>query len=131
MGVTMRGFVAGFVACVVLVVVGAVGYSYSGLADIAAARPDNPVVAWLLRNAYVHARDHEAANVAVPANLDTPEAVKAGAKLYNDECIYCHGAPGEDATVAFLSKPPPAGPDVLDHEIRRADDRDASLGQIL
>ena len=81
-----------------LAVVGAVGVSYSGLADIAAANPDNPAVAWLLHNTYVHARDRAAASVAVPANLETPETVRAGAKLYANECVYCHGAPGEDET---------------------------------
>jgi mono/diheme cytochrome c family protein len=98
MGEQMKAFVAGVATCVVLAVIVAVGVSYSGLPDIAAASPDNPVVAWLLHNTYSHARDRAAAAVAVPANLETTEAVKAGAKIYANECVYCHGAPGEEET---------------------------------
>lgn len=98
MGVAMKSFVAGFVSCVVLAAAGAIAYSYSGLQNIAAAVPDSPVLAWLLHNTYENSLDRAAAGVSVPATLETPEAVKAGAKLYNDECIYCHGAPGEEAS---------------------------------
>jgi mono/diheme cytochrome c family protein len=103
-------FLAGFVACIVVGAAGAVAYSYSGMADIAAAVPDNPAVGWLLRNTFVQARDRAAAGVAVPANLETSEAVSAGAKLYANECVYCHGAPGEEPTAMAkgLNPPPPA-----------------------
>ena len=94
----MRRFVAGFASCIVLGVVGAIGYSYSGLQDIAAAVPDNPAIAWLLHNTYEHSLDRVVTGVVVPANLETPETVRAGAKIYANECIYCHGAPGEERT---------------------------------
>ena len=42
----MRAFIAGFVFCILLGVVGAVGYSYSGMQDVAAATPENPVLDW-------------------------------------------------------------------------------------
>ena len=108
LGDNMRTFVVGFATCVVLAIAGAGGYSYSGMQNIAAAVPDNPVVAWLLHNTYDNSLDRAAAGVTVPANLETPEAVRAGARLYNDECIYCHGAPGEEMTGLAKGLNPPA-----------------------
>jgi len=101
-------FLAGFVFCIVLGVAGAVGYSYSGLVDITATNPDNPAVGWLLHNTYRYSVRQGMANVAVPANLATPERIKAGAKLYSDECVYCHGSPGEDPSAMAKGLNPPA-----------------------
>jgi mono/diheme cytochrome c family protein len=104
----MRSFLAGFVACIVLGIAGAVAYSYSGLHDIAAANPDNQAVDWLVHNTYQRSLARAASAITVPDKLDTPETVKMGAKLYGDECIYCHGAPGEDPTALAKGLNPPA-----------------------
>ena len=104
----MKAFVAGFATCVVLGALVAVGVSYTGLPDITAANPDNPAVGWWLHNIYEHGLDRGAASVTVPADLVTPEAVRAGAKLYASECVYCHGAPGEEVTALAKGLNPPA-----------------------
>jgi mono/diheme cytochrome c family protein len=94
----MRGFIAGFVVCLLVLVVGAIGYSYSGLQDVAAAAPENPALGWLLHNTFAHSARSAAASVTVPANFETADAVRQGAKLYNNECVYCHGSPGDEPT---------------------------------
>jgi mono/diheme cytochrome c family protein len=92
----MRGFVAGFVVCLVLGVAGAVAYSYSGWQTIAASAPDNPTVAWFLRNTSEHSIAAGASTVVAPPNLETDANIRAGAKLYATSCAICHGAPGRD-----------------------------------
>ena len=104
----MRGFIAGVVVCLLALVVGAVGYSYSGLQDVTAAVPENPALGWLLHNTYLHSAASAVASVAVPANFETADTVRAGAKLYNNECIYCHGSPGDEPTGLAKGLNPPA-----------------------
>ena len=104
----MRGFLTGIIFCVVVGVAGALAYSFSGMADIAAAAPENPAVAWFLHNTFLHSLDRAAATVIEPPNLETPERVAAGAKLYNTECVYCHGSPGDDPTALAKGLNPPA-----------------------
>jgi mono/diheme cytochrome c family protein len=94
----------------VLAIIGAVAFSFSGRYDVSAATPDSWPVAWLLRNTSAHSISKAAADIAIPPGLETPDAVKAGAQLYGQECVYCHGAPGEEATglAKGLNPQPPA-----------------------
>jgi mono/diheme cytochrome c family protein len=46
----------------------------------------------------------------VPANLETPSAEQAGAHLFLDNCVSCHGAPGTAPSVQGLV---PAAPNLL------------------
>ena len=48
-----------------------------------------------------------AARVEVPENLETPAAEQSGARLFRENCVQCHGAPGLAATVQGLSPAPP------------------------
>ncbi|MFX8612751.1 hypothetical protein ABTM13_20275, partial [Acinetobacter baumannii] len=73
-------------ATVVLVLVGGVAFIYSGIYDVSASTPDNAVVAWV-----VHATSE--ASVAarlgqnkVPGDLDKPETILAGGKLFVQNC---------------------------------------------
>jgi mono/diheme cytochrome c family protein len=43
----------------------------------------------------------------VPAELETPQAVQAGAHRFGETCVPCHGAPGVAPTVTGLSPAPP------------------------
>ena len=104
----MRGFIAGFIVCLLVLVVGAIGYSYSGLQDVSATQPENPALDWLLHNTFENSTSRAAASVAVPANFETADAVRQGAKLYNNECIYCHGSPGDEPTGLAKGLNPPA-----------------------
>jgi mono/diheme cytochrome c family protein len=43
----------------------------------------------------------------VPADLETPAAIQAGARLFRENCVQCHGAPGGPSPVQGLSPSPP------------------------
>ena len=48
-----------------------------------------------------------AAPAQVLASAETPQAVQAGAHLFRESCIQCHGAPGVAALVHGLTPAPP------------------------
>jgi len=86
-------------------------FIYSGIYDVSASTPDNAYVAWAihrLSDASVGAR--LSAN-KVPAGLDKPETIKAGGKLFAQNCVVCHGAPGLAPTHIALGLNP-APPDL-------------------
>ncbi len=95
----------------VLVVVGAaVAYVYSGLYNIAATDPHNPVVRWALDAAMVRSVKTHAQGIPVP-DLADPSRIEAGATHFRETCVMCHGAPGvERAEIGKGLKPVP--PDV-------------------
>jgi mono/diheme cytochrome c family protein len=45
--------------------------------------------------------------VRVPANLETPQVVQAGAQHFRETCAACHGAPGVASSITGLSPAPP------------------------
>lgn len=47
------------------------------------------------------------AQVQVPADLETPGAVQAGAHLFRQNCVSCHGAPDIAPSVQGLTPAPP------------------------
>jgi mono/diheme cytochrome c family protein len=111
-----------FCACVVLAVLGAVGFIYSGLYDVAAINPDNPAVTWALHKASDRSVAARLGDIQVPSGLDKAEVIAAGAKLFGENCVVCHGGPGLKPTgIARGLNPPP--PDLF------RTDRDASLDE--
>jgi mono/diheme cytochrome c family protein len=54
-----------------------------------------------------HAALAAAVRVPVPADLVTPEAVQAGAHLFRENCVQCHGAPGIAPTIQGMKPPAP------------------------
>jgi mono/diheme cytochrome c family protein len=42
-----------------------------------------------------------------PPNLETSDAVESGARLFRENCVQCHGAPGVPAVVQGLKPAPP------------------------
>lgn len=119
---TLSTILKTLLATVVLVLVGGVAFIYSGIYDVSASTPDNAVVAWV-----VHATSE--ASVAarlgqnkVPGDLDKPETILAGGKLFVQNCVVCHGAPGLAAThIALGLNPPP--PDLY-RANRKPDDQE-------
>ncbi|WP_188393750.1 cytochrome c [Mesorhizobium sp. SARCC-RB16n] len=43
----------------------------------------------------------------IPANLETLQAEQAGARLFRQNCVSCHGSPGVPASVQGLKPEPP------------------------
>jgi mono/diheme cytochrome c family protein len=81
-------------ALAVLAAVFAAVYFFGGYYNVAASQQDPDVVRWALtrvRDASInrHAQD------PTPSNIDAPDMVKAGARIFSTiGCINCHGAPG-------------------------------------
>ncbi len=89
----VKRFVLGIIVGFVLVFVGVYGYFSTGMAPVATAAQAMPFekkMANLGLNARV--KKEMPKDVPVPANDTT---YMAGAMVYNDNCVICHGAPGE------------------------------------
>jgi mono/diheme cytochrome c family protein len=107
-------FASGFLAAIVLMILIGLGVSYSGVVNVGAAEPDNALAAWLLSNTKNHSVRNRASGIAAPAQA-TEQDVRDGFRFYNEACVYCHGAPGKDATDIGkgLNPEPPFLPDVV------------------
>ncbi|BET11209.1 cytochrome c [Pandoraea sputorum] len=83
-----------FCVAAVVAVVSGVGVMYSGIYDVSATSGHNPAIAWVLHKTYLQSLHRHAAGIQAPADLMTVANVQAGARLYRDTCMTCHGAPG-------------------------------------
>jgi mono/diheme cytochrome c family protein len=106
------GFAAGF--ALAGVTAGAVGLAVVefGLFDTSASTPHSPIIAWATHTTMIHATQNRARDVAVPARF-TPQQVLAGFRLYDADCVSCHGGPGIDRR-PFASGMTPSPPYLLD-----------------
>lgn len=93
---------------VAVVVIGAVGFAYSGLYDVSASSSHSGFVNWLLSTASHASVARRAGNIDVP-NLDDDALVLAGVNDFAAMCAGCHGAPGQqpEAVGQGLNPPPP------------------------
>ena len=66
------------IACMVVGVVGALGFIYSGVYDVSALTPDNPIVKWAVHKTSDISVNARLAGIVVPTNLDDPQMVQAG-----------------------------------------------------
>jgi mono/diheme cytochrome c family protein len=96
----------------VLLGVGASVWAFSGFVGVAATDKDNALVAWFLHTTYQRSLDRQSSAITVPDDLVNDVNVRAGAHLYAQHCVYCHGAPGVrlDPIGAGIS---PRAPDLL------------------
>ena len=81
-------------AAVIAIGAAGLGFIDSGVYDVSASSGHNPLVAWVLHDTYEHSLHRHADHIVVPADLLNEANVRAGARLYNSTCVYCHGAPG-------------------------------------
>src|SRR5690242_6432755 len=93
------------VASVALVGLGVVE---SGVYDAGATSPHGPVAYWVLRTTMERSVRRRAAAIAAPPRF-TPEQTQAGFRLYEADCVMCHGAPGvgQAPFVGRMTPPPP------------------------
>jgi mono/diheme cytochrome c family protein len=104
-------FLWGFVTAVVIAILAGLAIVFSGAFNVAATVPDNALVAWVLHTTMQRSVQSRAGSGG-PAQF-TDAQVTAGAHLYNETCVYCHGGPGKDP-VDFgqgLNPEPPFLPD--------------------
>jgi mono/diheme cytochrome c family protein len=103
----MKQFILGFVAALVLIVVGGYVYLALGLAPVATAAPPLPFEKRITSIALNARIDKEAPKSSpIPASDAT---YAAGAKVYRDHCAVCHGLPGQEQTAIAkgqFPKPP-------------------------
>jgi mono/diheme cytochrome c family protein len=105
-------FLRALIGLIVVFAIGAVGFIYSGIYDVGATSEDNPVIAWALHQTFAHSVVRRAKDVQVPLNLEMDETVRSGARFYSQNCVVCHGAPGQDRT-AISQGLNPQPPDIL------------------
>jgi mono/diheme cytochrome c family protein len=87
-------FLAFIGALAIVAAIAAAVYFFGGFYNVGQTADNPAIVDWALasvRGASVVARGTE----TPPANLDDPETVKAGARIYSTiGCVHCHGGPG-------------------------------------
>jgi mono/diheme cytochrome c family protein len=86
-------FVLGAVALVVAIVIGGVVAVETGSYDVRASTPHLAPVAWAAHTTMIRAAQRDSATVRPPPML-TPAQTLDGARLYDQDCVGCHGAPG-------------------------------------
>jgi mono/diheme cytochrome c family protein len=112
-------FLSGVVFTVALALVFAILFVASGLYDVAASKPPGGLekaVARLTMNRSVGKRAGKTANP-----LSGPDVIRAGLAHYREMCVFCHGAPGVDASEAGEGLNPPA-PDLTIESVQRRTD---------
>jgi mono/diheme cytochrome c family protein len=100
------------IACIIVAVAGVVGFIYSGIYDVAAVQPDNPVVAWALHTTSDHSVKARLSGIQEPPDLDKPDVIQSGARFFASHCVVCHGGPGLQPT-AIAQGLNPAPPDLF------------------
>jgi len=88
-------FIWGLIVGLIILVVGALGVTYSGAYNVAANVPDSSIVTWLLSTNMQRSVVSHAQPITAPGQF-TDQQARDGLRIYNETCIYCHGAPGKD-----------------------------------
>jgi mono/diheme cytochrome c family protein len=82
-------------AVLVLAGVAALVFVYSGEYNVAASEPHSAIERWALETTMENSvRDH-AAGIQVPP-LDEPSLTRSGFHHFQEMCVTCHGAPGQE-----------------------------------
>lgn len=93
---TVTGLIIGFVIGLIILPVLAVLYIRLGYAPVATAAPALPFERWAAKTA-LHARITAEAPKQVPVAA-TEANLTAGAKVYRNNCMLCHGLPDQPIT---------------------------------
>jgi mono/diheme cytochrome c family protein len=86
-------------------------FVYSGLYDVAALDQHGRFTNWLLHSVALKSIERHARSVTVPA-LNDPAKIARGLGLYRQDCVQCHGGPGE-APAAFAMGFMPGAPPLI------------------
>ena len=110
----MMRFVLGFVLAILVLAAVGLAIMYTGAYNVAASARRSAVEDWVLTTTMRNSVQRRAGDVAVPARI-TEDQVRRGFSQFRDSCVYCHGAPGVDATdwAQAIRPEPPYLPDVL------------------
>ena len=104
--------IATIVVTLMVLAIGTVLFSSSGVYDISADSKDGPFLAWMLHKTYLASLHHHPGNDVPPADLMSLKNIQAGARLYDSTCAACHGVPGRP--LSFIGQGiQPAAPALL------------------
>lgn len=84
------------VITIIVAVLAAIAYAYSGLHDVRATTRHGAVAEWVLSTTVEKSVARRAKEVDVP-DLEDERLRLAGINDYEAMCVDCHGAPGKDA----------------------------------
>lgn len=90
----MRCIIATIAAVILVVVIAAAAFVYSGAYDIGADKAHSSTTSWIIGHVRDRSIQAHASGIAVPAGLDDAEKVAVGASHFSEHCVRCHGAPG-------------------------------------
>lgn len=85
-------FLVGGAAAGLIGALGALAVVEFGLYDIAASQPHNRIVSWALHETFKQSVRLRAGGVSVPSF--TQARIISGFRLYQTDCMTCHGGPG-------------------------------------
>jgi len=114
----LKGLILGILLTVLLIAGGIYFYFSTGRAPMATKAPPMPFESKLAKlglHAYLEKLPHP--DPQVPAN---EENLLHGAKIYKENCAFCHGLPGEEKSAAAKGMYPP--PPQLFHGVGVTDD---------
>ena len=100
--------IKGFLILVVLAIIAGVVVMFSGVVNVAATNPHNPLTEFVLGTTMDNSVRHHAKGIAVPP-LDSEQVVMDGFRHYREMCVGCHLAPGINSTEirkGLLPEPP-------------------------
>lgn len=84
---------AGFICAGALAAIYAVLMMEFGWYDVSASTPHGPVAAWALHHTMSRSVRMRSAGIRAPAHF-TQAQIMRGFRLYDTQCVTCHGAPG-------------------------------------
>ena len=90
----MKKYLIGAGAVIALLIIGGLIYMYSGIFDISAKVPHDPVTLWAMNTVRDNSIKHNADNNIKTPDLNDSDLVKMGFVHYREMCVGCHGGPG-------------------------------------
>lgn len=100
---------AGFVLCLVVLIVAGTILLYSGWYNVAATEPHAALGRWILDTAKHRSIEARADEVQVPAEFSKAQ-IRRGFEHFRETCVACHGAPGVERSEmgrGLRPQPPP------------------------
>jgi mono/diheme cytochrome c family protein len=101
-------FIKGLFGIVVIGVVAGIVVMYSGVINVAATNPHNPITAMILSTTMDNSVRAHAKGITVPP-LKNEQMIMEGFRHYREMCVACHLAPGiksSEIRAGLLPKPP-------------------------
>ena len=82
-------------------------FFYSGWYNVSAMNEESGIMKWVLNTTKDRSIESRSKNISVH-DLNDASMIKEGFEHYNEMCVSCHGAPGEEETELSLGLNPPA-----------------------